>query len=37
MTIIKSKPWDLAKKLSEKLGVKVIAASDGMQINLDEY
>jgi ribonuclease BN (tRNA processing enzyme) len=37
MTIIKSKPWDLAKKLSDKLGVKVIAASDGMQINLDEY
>jgi ribonuclease BN (tRNA processing enzyme) len=37
MTIVKSKPWDLAEKLSEKVGVKVIAASDGMQINLDEY
>ena len=37
MTIIKSKPWNLAEKLSEKLGVKVVAASDGMQIDLDEY
>jgi ribonuclease BN (tRNA processing enzyme) len=37
MTMVKSKPWELAEKLSEKLGVKVVAASDGMQINLDEY
>ena len=37
MTIVKSKPWNLAEKLTDKLGVKVVAASDGMQIDLDEY
>jgi phosphoribosyl 1,2-cyclic phosphodiesterase len=37
MTMIKAKPWKIAEKLSEKTGVKVIAASDGMKINLDEY
>lgn len=37
MTMIKAKPWKIAEKLSKKTGVKVIAASDGMQINLDEY
>jgi ribonuclease BN (tRNA processing enzyme) len=37
MTMVKSKPWEIAEKLSEKLSVKVIAASDGMQIDLDEY
>jgi hypothetical protein len=36
MTVIKSKPWKLAEKLSEKIGVKVISASDGMEINLDK-
>ena len=36
MTVIKSKPWELAEKLSEKLGTKVISASDGMQIDLDK-
>jgi len=36
MTMIKDNPWELANHLSAKLGVKVIAASDGMQINLDE-
>lgn len=35
MTMIKAKPWELAEKLSKKLGVKVIAASDGMEVNLD--
>jgi len=37
MTFIKAKPWEVAEKLSEKLGVKVIAASDGMEIDLDNY
>jgi len=37
MTIIKSKPLELAEKLSEKLGIKVVSATDGMQINLDKY
>ena len=36
MTMIKAKPWEIAEKLSKKLGVKVIAASDGMEIDLDK-
>ena len=35
MIMIKAKPWEIAEKLSKKLGVKVIAASDGMEIDLD--
>ena len=35
MTMIKAKPWELAEKLSKKTGIKVIAATDGMQIDLD--
>ena len=37
MTMIKAKPWDIAEKLTKKLGVKVIAASDGMEVDLDTY
>jgi len=37
MTMVKSKPWEIAESLSKKFGVKVIAASDGMEINLDDY
>jgi ribonuclease BN (tRNA processing enzyme) len=37
MSIIKAKPWDLANQLSKKLNVEVIAARDGMEINLDTY
>ena len=37
MTIIKAKPWGIAEKLTQKLGVKVIAASDGMEIDLDKF
>ena len=37
MTMIKQKPWEIAENLSKKLGVKVIAASDGMEIDLDNY
>jgi len=37
MTIIKSKPWEIAEQLSQKTGVKVIAACDGMEIDLDAY
>ena len=36
MTVIKQRPWEIAEKLTEKFGVKVIAARDGMTINLDE-
>jgi len=37
MTMIKNRPWEIAKKLTKELGLKVIAASDGMNINLDDY
>lgn len=33
MTMIKSKPWDIAEKLTKKLGVKVIAANDGLDLD----
>jgi len=36
MTIIKAKPWEIAEKLSNKLGLKVVAARDGMQVDLDQ-
>ncbi len=36
MTIIKSKPWEIADKLSIKTRVKVIAAGDGMELDLDK-
>jgi ribonuclease BN (tRNA processing enzyme) len=36
MTFIKAKPWEIAEDLTEKFGVKVIAASDGMEIDLDK-
>ncbi len=35
MTMIKAKPWLVAQKLSEDLGLDVRAASDGMTIDLD--
>lgn len=37
MTMVKSKPWVIAENLSKKFGVKVIAARDGMEIDLDDY
>ena len=36
MTMIKKRPWEIAEKLSEKIGVKVIAATDGLEIDLDD-
>lgn len=36
MTMIKAKPWEIAKKLSDKLSLNIIAASDGMEISLDD-
>ena len=36
MTILRAKPWEIADKMSSDLGVKVIAANDGMQINLND-
>ncbi|MCK4352856.1 MBL fold metallo-hydrolase [candidate division WOR-3 bacterium] len=34
MTMIKARPWELAQKLSDELGIQVKAASDGMKIDL---
>jgi ribonuclease BN (tRNA processing enzyme) len=36
MTLIRAKPWEVAAQLEKELGVKVIAASDGMKLNLNE-
>jgi phosphoribosyl 1,2-cyclic phosphodiesterase len=36
MTMIKAKPWLLAAELEKELGCKVIAASDGMKLDLEE-
>lgn len=35
MSVINAKPWEIAEKLSNKLGVRIIAANDGMEIDLD--
>jgi len=37
MTMLKMKPWEIAENLSEKLGVKIIAARDGMEIDIDQF
>jgi len=37
MTMIQQKPWEIAEKLTKKYGVKVIAARDGMEIDIDQY
>ena len=36
MTVIKAKPWKLAEKMQEELSTSVVAARDGMHIDLDE-
>ena len=35
MTMLKGRPWELAKKLTEELGLDVIMASDGMTVELE--
>ncbi|MCL5037851.1 MAG: MBL fold metallo-hydrolase [Chloroflexi bacterium] len=35
MNMIKAKPWILAERLSEETGIKVVAASDGLTLDLD--
>jgi len=37
LTMIKAKPWKIAEEISKKTGTKVIAASDGMEVNLEEF
>ncbi len=36
MTMLKARPWELAARMSERLGIEVRAASDGMTLELDE-
>ncbi|MBI2908560.1 MAG: MBL fold metallo-hydrolase [Chloroflexi bacterium] len=36
MTVWRARPWELAKQLSEETGVRVIAARDGMTLDLAE-
>ena len=36
MTMIKAKPWEVARRLEQETGRKVIAASDGLKLNLKE-
>ncbi|MDP2960811.1 MAG: MBL fold metallo-hydrolase [candidate division Zixibacteria bacterium] len=36
MTMLKAKPWELALQLKKELKTEVIAASDGMELSLDE-
>lgn len=35
MTVLQAKPWELAAKMSEKTGVKVMDARDGMTFDLE--
>ena len=37
MGMVKAKPWEIAEHLTKKLGVSVIAARDGMQVDIDRY
>lgn len=36
MTMWRAKPWEIAEQLSQKTGVRVIAAQDGMKFDLTE-
>jgi phosphoribosyl 1,2-cyclic phosphodiesterase len=36
MTMWRAKPWEVARRLSEETGVRVIAARDGMKFDLAE-
>ncbi len=36
MRMLQAKPWEVAERLSQETGLKVIAARDGMTLNIDE-
>ena len=36
MRILQAKPWELAERLTEETGTKVIAARDGMTLEIDK-
>lgn len=35
MTMLQAKPYRIAERLTDELGIEVIAASDGMTLDLD--
>ncbi len=37
MTMIKAQPWKVAEKLAEETGLRVIAARDGMRLDLPDF
>ncbi|MBC7093799.1 MBL fold metallo-hydrolase [Candidatus Bipolaricaulota bacterium] len=37
MTMLRGKPWELAAELTEKLGIKVVAAADGLTVDAGEW
>lgn len=37
MGMVTARPWEITEKLTRKLGIHVIAARDGMQIDIDQY
>ncbi len=37
MTMLKAKPWEIAENLSRKLNLKVVAANDGMVVDVEKY
>jgi len=36
MTMWRAKPWEIAQRLSQQTGVRVIAARDGMRFDLSQ-
>jgi phosphoribosyl 1,2-cyclic phosphodiesterase len=37
MTMLRNKPWEIAKEMTKETGVEVIAASDGMKFDLSRF
>jgi ribonuclease BN (tRNA processing enzyme) len=37
MRMLSAKPWVIAREMSERTGCRVVAASDGMLVDLEEY
>jgi phosphoribosyl 1,2-cyclic phosphodiesterase len=36
MTMLQAKPWELAQEMTQRLGLEVLAASDGMTLELED-
>jgi len=37
MTMLRAKPWVIVEEMKERLGIPVIAARDGMSVEIDKY